>query len=48
MELTNMRTGTFNSGTNLMAELLIHNCHMQKRMDRFGHKNRGVRWQVPW
>ena len=40
--------GTFNSGTNLMAELLIHNCHMQARMDKYGAENRGVRWQVPW
>ena len=37
--------GTFNSGTNLMAELLIHNCHMQARMDKLGFKNRGIRWQ---
>jgi hypothetical protein len=40
--------GTFNSGTNLMAELLIANCHMQPRMDKYGSVNRGVRWQVPW
>lgn len=40
--------GTFNSGTNLMAEMLIHNCHMQSRMDKLGNKNRGIRWQVPW
>lgn len=40
--------GTFNSGTNLMAELLISNCHMQPRMDKYGVTNRGVRWQVPW
>lgn len=40
--------GTFNSGTNLMAEMLIHNCHMQDRMDKLGAQNRGVRWQVPW
>jgi hypothetical protein len=38
--------GTFNSGTNLMAELLIANCHMQDRMDKFGAQNRGIRWQV--
>jgi len=37
--------GTFNSGTNLMAEMLIHNCHMQDRMDKLGAKNRGIRWQ---
>ena len=40
--------GTFNSGTNLMAELLIANCHMHDRMAKYGVKNRGVRWQVPW
>jgi hypothetical protein len=40
--------GTFNTGTNLMAELLIANCHMQARMDKYGSQNRGVRWQVPW
>ena len=37
--------GMFNSGTNLMAEMLIHNCHMQERMDKLGAKNRGIRWQ---
>jgi hypothetical protein len=31
-----------------MAELLIHNCHMQERMEKFGAPNRGIRWQVPW
>ena len=40
--------GTFNSGTNLMAESLIANCHMQDRMDKYGYQQRGVRWQVPW
>jgi hypothetical protein len=38
--------GTFNSGTNLMAELLIHNCMMPERMKKYGSKNRGIRWQV--
>lgn len=40
--------GTFNSGTNLMAELLIHNCMMPERMKKHGHKQVGIRWQVPW
>ena len=40
--------GTFNTGTNLMAELLIANCHMPERMKKYGAKNRGVRWQVLW
>ena len=38
--------GTFNSGTNLMAELLTHNCIMPERMKKYGKENRGVRWQV--
>jgi len=25
--------------------MLIHNCHMQDRMDKLGAKNRGIRWQ---
>lgn len=40
--------GTFNSGTNLMAEYLIHNCHMPERIKKYGIRNRGVRWQVTW
>jgi hypothetical protein len=40
--------GTFNSGTNLMAELLIHNCEMKARMKKYGRENKGIRWQVPW
>ena len=31
-----------------MAELLIANCRMQDRMNKYGKTNRGVRWQVPW
>lgn len=38
--------GTFNTGTNLMAELLIANCHMPARMQKYGGDSRGVRWQV--
>jgi hypothetical protein len=40
--------GTFNSGTNLMAELLIQNCEMKARMKKYGQEDTGVRWQVPW
>jgi hypothetical protein len=40
--------GCFNSGTNLLSELLIHNCLMTKRMETYGPKNKGIRWQVPW
>jgi len=40
--------GTFNTGTNLMSDLLHYNCHMPARMKKFGKANRGVRWQVLW
>lgn len=41
--------GTFNTGTNLMAELLIANCHMpeHEKLPR-PFKGAGVRWQVLW
>ena len=38
--------GTFNSGTNLMAQLLWQNCYMPARREKYG--TAGVRWQVPW
>jgi hypothetical protein len=38
--------GTFNTGTNLMSELLIHNCYLPKRIVKHGIKSRGIRWQV--
>lgn len=40
--------GSFNSGTNLMAELLIANCHIPERVKKYGESSRGVRWQVLW
>jgi len=40
--------GTFNSGTNLLAELLIQNCQIRERMALFGEEQKGMRWQVPW
>ena len=40
--------GTFNTGTNLLAELLIANCHMPARMAQYGPKQRGIRWQTVW
>lgn len=40
--------GAFNSGTNLMAELLIANCHLPARQRKHGINSRGVRWQVNW
>jgi len=30
------------------AELLIGNCHMPERQKKYGYKNVGIRWQVPW
>lgn len=38
--------GTFNTGTNLLAELLIQNCEMPARMAKYGAVNKGIRWQV--
>jgi hypothetical protein len=40
--------GTFNTGTNLLSELLISNCHMPERQKKYGLSSRGVRWQVQW
>ena len=40
--------GMFNSGTNLMSELLLANCVMPERVKKYGHASRGIRWQVPW
>ena len=40
--------GAFNSGTNLMAELLIANCVNEARAEKFGFGNNGVRWEAPW
>jgi hypothetical protein len=43
-----INTGTFNTGTNLMAELLISNCCMKARVQKYGPSQAGVRWQVIW
>lgn len=40
--------GSFNTGTNLMSELLISNCRMKERVTRYGLSQKGVRWQVLW
>ena len=40
--------GTFNSGTNLLASLLIQNCQITERMEKYGERQKGMRWQVPW
>lgn len=38
--------GTFNSGTNLLAELLWSNCVLTKRFKTYNHY--GFKWQVNW
>lgn len=38
--------GSFNTGTNLLAELLIANCYMPERQEKY--ETSGVRWQVLW
>ena len=40
--------GTFNTGTNLLAELMIQNCQITERMEKYGKQSKGIRWQVPW
>lgn len=40
--------GTFNSGTNLVHELMAENCQITERMVVYGNESRGIRWQVPW
>ncbi|GKY91834.1 hypothetical protein MPSEU_000155000 [Mayamaea pseudoterrestris] len=40
--------GTFNTGTNLLSELLIGNCRMTERIKKYGPSQRGVRWQAIW
>lgn len=40
--------GTFNSGTNLLASLMIRNCQITERMKVYGEKQKGMRWQVKW
>jgi hypothetical protein len=38
--------GPFNSGTNLLAELLWSNCILPKRFQKYNHA--GLKWQVNW
>ena len=38
--------GSFNTGTNLLAELLIANCYIPERQAKY--QTSGVRWQVLW
>jgi hypothetical protein len=40
--------GAFNSGTNLLAQLMIQNCQVDERMKKYGERQRGIRWQVKW
>eukprot|EP00536_Pseudo-nitzschia_multiseries_P011734 jgi/Psemu1/308456/fgenesh1_kg.413_\ len=40
--------GTFNTGTNLIHAVMKHNCQITERMEVYGYKSKGVRWQVPW
>ena len=35
-------------GTNLLATLLVQNCHLPEREAKHGEQSRGMRWQVPW
>jgi len=45
-------SGMFNSGTNLVTQLLKQNCQIPERVERYGihatRKAHGIRWQVPW
>eukprot|EP00548_Thalassiothrix_antarctica_P015026 CAMPEP_0194175832 /NCGR_PEP_ID=MMETSP0154-20130528/9831_1 /TAXON_ID=1049557 /ORGANISM="Thalassiothrix antarctica, Strain L6-D1" /LENGTH=404 /DNA_ID=CAMNT_0038889801 /DNA_START=188 /DNA_END=1402 /DNA_ORIENTATION=+ len=42
--------GIFSTGTNLMAQLLQHNCGIPERIEWIGNRNKGhgMEWQVPW
>jgi hypothetical protein len=40
--------GTFNTGTNLLSQLMINNCQITERMLVYGNQSKGMRWQVPW
>lgn len=40
--------GTFNTGTNLLSELMTQNCQITERMKVYGNQSKGMRWQVPW
>ena len=38
----------FNTGTNLLSEYLMKNCHMPHNKDKRSMNVQGIRWQVPW
>lgn len=37
--------GTFNTGTNLIHAVMKHNCQINERMEAYGSKSKGIRWQ---
>lgn len=45
-------SGMFNSGTNLLTQLLKENCRIPERVAKYGieatREAHGIRWQVPW
>jgi len=40
--------GMFNTGTNLLSDLLVNNCYLPEKVQKFGEKKIGMRGQVPW
>jgi len=40
--------GMFNTGTNLLTNLLRQNCHIPEKMEVHGKESIGMRGQVPW
>lgn len=40
--------GMFNSGTNLIEQSLMNNCHIPERMKKYGYQSTGMRLQPPW
>mmetsp|Transcript_22578 Transcript_22578/g.33045 ORF Transcript_22578/g.33045 Transcript_22578/m.33045 type:complete len:414 (-) Transcript_22578:87-1328(-) len=40
--------GMFNTGTNLLAEMLEHNCYLPDKVAKYGEGRVGIRYQVPW
>mmetsp|Transcript_7689 Transcript_7689/g.10977 ORF Transcript_7689/g.10977 Transcript_7689/m.10977 type:complete len:448 (-) Transcript_7689:7-1350(-) len=41
--------GVFSTGTNLLAQLLQHNCGIPERIKKYGRRRgHGMEWQVPW
>ena len=40
--------GMFNTGTNLLTQLLLNNCYIEDKVKEYGPKYHGIRVQVPW